>query len=73
MEPLSQLIQSFDQDRPVHRGDESAQKSLIAKGLIKIEVMDTGIGISKEGIKRLFHRYQQADSTISQYEAAKRG
>ncbi len=35
------------------------------KGLVKIEVMDTGIGISKEGISRLFQRYQQADASIS--------
>eukprot|EP01022_Parablepharisma_sp_SALTPOND_P034234 TRINITY_DN90_c0_g1_i1.p1 TRINITY_DN90_c0_g1~~TRINITY_DN90_c0_g1_i1.p1 ORF type:complete len:572 (-),score=64.19 TRINITY_DN90_c0_g1_i1:374-2089(-) len=34
-------------------------------GIAKIEVMDTGIGISKEGIKRLFSPYQQANHTIS--------
>ena len=35
-------------------------------GLIKLEVIDTGIGISKEARARLFSRYQQADSSISQ-------
>ncbi len=39
----------------------------VVKGLVKIEVMDTGIGIKKEGIDRLFKPYQQADATISQY------
>eukprot|EP01022_Parablepharisma_sp_SALTPOND_P002970 TRINITY_DN1117_c0_g2_i1.p1 TRINITY_DN1117_c0_g2~~TRINITY_DN1117_c0_g2_i1.p1 ORF type:complete len:468 (+),score=33.12 TRINITY_DN1117_c0_g2_i1:375-1778(+) len=37
------------------------------KGLVKIEVMDTGIGISKSGKSRLFKRYQQADRSISQF------
>ena len=39
----------------------------VVKGLIKLEVMDTGIGISKEGLERLFKPFQQADSTITQY------
>ncbi|MDR3395589.1 MAG: response regulator [Parasulfuritortus sp.] len=37
----------------------------VTKGLVKIEVMDTGIGVSKQGIAKLFQRYQQADATIS--------
>ncbi len=41
--------------------------SAVAKGVVKIEIMDTGIGISKAGIARLFQRYQQADPAISQY------
>eukprot|EP01022_Parablepharisma_sp_SALTPOND_P004416 TRINITY_DN120242_c1_g1_i1.p1 TRINITY_DN120242_c1_g1~~TRINITY_DN120242_c1_g1_i1.p1 ORF type:complete len:714 (+),score=38.57 TRINITY_DN120242_c1_g1_i1:550-2691(+) len=36
------------------------------KGLAKIEVMDTGIGIPKEAIKDLFQKYRQADRSISQ-------
>ncbi len=38
----------------------------VIKGLVKIQVMDTGIGIRKEGLDRLFKPYQQADATISQ-------
>ncbi len=34
-------------------------------GVAKIQIMDTGIGISKENRKRLFRAYQQADSGIS--------
>ena len=36
------------------------------KGIIKIEVMDTGIGISKQAREKLFKPYQQADPSISQ-------
>ena len=45
----------------------STNLTKIVKGLIKIEVMDTGIGISKEARTRLFHRYRQADKSIAQY------
>jgi len=45
-------------------GENSRQR---VKGLIKIEVMDTGIGISKQAREKLFQRYQQADASISQY------
>ena len=37
-------------------------------GVAKIEVMDTGIGISKESVGKLFKPYQQANSTISKYK-----
>ncbi len=36
-----------------------------SRGMVKVEVMDSGIGISKEGIAKLFHPYQQANATIS--------
>ncbi len=35
-------------------------------GVVKIEIMDSGIGIAKQAAARLFQRFQQADSTISQ-------
>lgn len=35
------------------------------KGIVKIEIMDTGIGISKDSVKKLFQPYQQADASIS--------
>ncbi len=38
------------------------------EGIAKVEVMDTGIGISKDGVARLFKAYQQADDSISRYE-----
>ncbi len=37
------------------------------EGIAKIEVMDSGIGIEKSSIARLFKAYQQADSSISRY------
>ena len=33
--------------------------------LIKVEVVDTGIGISEEQKKRVFHSFEQADNTIT--------
>ena len=36
-----------------------------AKGYLKIEVIDTGCGISEEGITRLFKPFNQADNKIS--------
>lgn len=38
-------------------------------GFVKIEIMDTGIGIQKEARKRLFQPYSQADAGISKYIA----
>ncbi len=50
---------SYSSDSQTPLQDES-------RGLVKIEIMDSGIGISKEGLAKLFNRYQQADATISQ-------
>ena len=36
-------------------------------GIVKMEIMDTGIGVSKENIKKLFQPYQQAHAAISKY------
>ncbi len=36
-------------------------------GVVKMEIMDTGIGISKENAAKLFHAYQQAEESISRY------
>ncbi len=44
-------------------------RPVVVPGVIKIEVLDTGIGIEKAAAARLFQRYQQADSTISQYQS----
>ncbi len=35
------------------------------KSVIRFEIADTGIGIEKEKIERIFERFSQADSTIS--------
>ncbi|MDR3548002.1 MAG: ATP-binding protein, partial [Candidatus Pacebacteria bacterium] len=44
----------------------SAQRDTDPKqGVVKIEVMDTGIGIQKDSICKLFKPYQQANSSIS--------
>eukprot|EP01022_Parablepharisma_sp_SALTPOND_P008059 TRINITY_DN135131_c0_g1_i1.p1 TRINITY_DN135131_c0_g1~~TRINITY_DN135131_c0_g1_i1.p1 ORF type:complete len:864 (-),score=72.16 TRINITY_DN135131_c0_g1_i1:48-2462(-) len=67
--PLRHQRKSSDRSpAPIHTGSTSREfPTFIPKsGLIKIEVMDTGIGISKAGLERLFKPFQQADSTISQ-------
>ncbi len=38
----------------------------LTHGLVKIEVIDTGIGIDKSSRRKLFKPYQQADASISQ-------
>ncbi len=40
-------------------------------GVVKAEVMDTGIGISPEGVLRLFQPYQQAEAGISRFHTNK--
>jgi signal transduction histidine kinase len=34
------------------------------KGIVEIKVRDSGIGISEEGLKKLFKPYMQADKSI---------
>ncbi len=45
-------------------------KSLSAaatSGVVELEVMDTGIGIQKESLQKLFRPYQQANASISRF------
>eukprot|EP01022_Parablepharisma_sp_SALTPOND_P019939 TRINITY_DN3503_c0_g1_i1.p2 TRINITY_DN3503_c0_g1~~TRINITY_DN3503_c0_g1_i1.p2 ORF type:complete len:761 (+),score=79.40 TRINITY_DN3503_c0_g1_i1:274-2556(+) len=53
--------------RVVSRSDVNLESNVAREkqGVAKIEVIDTGIGISKQGIENLFKPYQQADSSIS--------
>ncbi len=37
------------------------------RGLLKIQVIDNGIGLSEDGISKLFKPFAQADNTTSQY------
>ncbi len=37
------------------------------RGVVKVEVLDTGVGIAKEAVAKLFQPYRQADPSISQY------
>ena len=41
-------------------------KLLQEKGVLKIEIIDSGIGISAENINKLFQPFTQADKSISQ-------
>ena len=36
------------------------------KGVLKIEIIDSGIGITPENLEKLFQPFVQADKTISQ-------
>lgn len=44
--------------------DENVSDGFFVTGIIRIDVCDSGIGISPEILPRLFMPYQQADSTI---------
>ncbi len=37
----------------------------VTHGIVKLEIMDNGIGISREGTEKLFRPYQQANASIS--------
>jgi two-component system sensor histidine kinase/response regulator len=43
----------------------SAGELVAGKQFVRISVHDTGIGISKQNLSRLFKRFQQADTTIT--------
>eukprot|EP01022_Parablepharisma_sp_SALTPOND_P018791 TRINITY_DN311_c0_g1_i1.p1 TRINITY_DN311_c0_g1~~TRINITY_DN311_c0_g1_i1.p1 ORF type:complete len:745 (+),score=83.48 TRINITY_DN311_c0_g1_i1:559-2793(+) len=46
----------LDAEGASHRG---------TRGVVKLEIMDTGIGISKENAQKLFKQYQQGNASIS--------
>lgn len=39
--------------------------TLPEKGILEVRVVDSGIGISEEGIKKLFKPFNQADKSIA--------
>jgi len=36
------------------------------EGIVKIEIMDTGVGMKKESINKLFQPFHQAEKSICQ-------
>ncbi len=47
--------------------EDQARQKPTNQGIVKIEVMDSGIGISRDGVQKLFRPYQQANSSISRH------
>ncbi len=46
-------------------GGEVRLKSEFADGFVKISIEDTGIGIKKQDLQRIFHPFEQAESSLS--------
>jgi len=36
---------------------------IIEKGFVRVSIMDTGIGIAKEDVERIFNRFYQVDKS----------
>eukprot|EP01022_Parablepharisma_sp_SALTPOND_P012649 TRINITY_DN162_c0_g1_i1.p1 TRINITY_DN162_c0_g1~~TRINITY_DN162_c0_g1_i1.p1 ORF type:complete len:837 (+),score=57.54 TRINITY_DN162_c0_g1_i1:155-2512(+) len=62
--PNPSLDENVAPQSVISQGTPSPQQNC-HHGIAKIEVMDTGIGISKGNIEKLFRQYQQADVQIS--------